>query len=109
MALAAWFSFVHTFLTKNFYNETMQDLSKLTSMESQRRQDSWQEVAPKVKAYMEMTKGKFSIGQVTRDHKALDDAVMEASKDARKALQELQKTKIETSIKKGSHEDPFFK
>lgn len=93
LALFVWFAFVQSFLTKNFYNDTMEDLSKLTSMESQRRQDSWHEIAPKVKSYMQTTKGKFSIGQVSRDHKALDDAVLEASKDARKALQELQKLK----------------
>ena len=93
VALVLWFSFVQTLLTRNFFTETMKDLSKLTSTESQRRQDSWTEIAPKVRAYMEMTKGKFSIGQVTRDHKALQEAVMEASKDARKALQELQKLK----------------
>ena len=93
MCFVLWMMFVQSFLTTKYYHSVLHKLDALTSIESQQRQDSWQEVAPKVEMYLKQTKGKFSVGQVNRDHKALNDAVAEASKDARSALQELQKLK----------------
>ncbi len=74
---------------KRFHKKKIETLESLTSLENQRRKDSWNAVKKIVKDYLEKHKGAFSIRSLKKDYTKVHEVETEGVRDIREALKEL--------------------
>tara|TARA_B100001094_G_scaffold332027_1_gene402442 strand:- start:1822 stop:2526 length:705 start_codon:yes stop_codon:yes gene_type:complete len=85
-----WAAFVRYFLADGQHRTTLLDLDRLTPLDNQERRDTWDQVKDLAYAYLDRQKGEVNLRRIKRDLKKVKEVAQSASRDARKALGELE-------------------
>ncbi len=85
-----WAAFVRYFLADGHHRTTLLDLDRLTPLDNQERRDTWDQVKDLAYAYLDRQKGEVNLRRIKRDLKKVKEVAQSASRDARKALGELE-------------------
>ncbi len=77
------------FFIKRFHRKQVDTPEKLTSLDTQRRKDSWATVENRVVSYLEAKNGKVSLRTLKKDYAVAGSISVEGTKEIRDALKEL--------------------
>ena len=87
--LVLWMMFVRKVSMASFHRKRLAALDNLTPLENQTRQDSWDLIRDLVHDYLKSTEGRYSLNEVRREHKAVQEVYKKGSQEIRSALSEL--------------------
>jgi len=93
-----WMILVLKFLTARFRRKQIKELDNLTSLDNQTRKDSWQAVKDLTLQFLEKKNGKYSLGKLKKDYRAVRSVFEKGGREIRKALKELAVLKPDTPI-----------
>jgi len=77
------------FFSKRFHEKQLADLESLTPLNTQTRQDNWDSIRPKLEAYLQKTKGRFSLSEAKSSFAAIRQLCEKGTREVREALNEL--------------------
>lgn len=93
-----WMALVLKFLTARFRRELLKEVDDLTSLDNQTRKDSWQAVKDLTLQFLEKKNGKYPLGKLKKDYRAVRGIFEKGGREIRKALKELAALKPATPI-----------
>lgn len=78
----------------SFHRQRLSNLEDLTELATQARKDSWQAISHRVEHYLKISKGNISRARAKSDWGSIQKAYQNASQNARSALAELGRIRI---------------
>ncbi|MEW6079967.1 MAG: dynamin family protein [Thermodesulfobacteriota bacterium] len=92
-----WISFIRKYYMSRFHRQQMKNADELTSLENQKRKETWQFVKVTVLDYLKKTGGVFSLWTVKQEYAAINDIAGHETKGIREALNEINAAKRDRS------------
>ncbi len=92
-----WVTLIQKLFASPFHRNLLEDIDKLTPLDDQTRKDNWKAIRKSVRSYLEKTAGRYSLGQVKREHKDLRIICETGCPEIREVLKELSAMKDDES------------
>ncbi|MEW5909168.1 MAG: dynamin family protein [Thermodesulfobacteriota bacterium] len=89
LLFVVWVIWIMKFFRRRFLRKQLRNLDELTTLDNQRRHDSWNAVRELVEKYLKKTSGQFSTAGVKKDFEKVKAVFEKGSKEVREALNEL--------------------
>jgi energy-coupling factor transporter ATP-binding protein EcfA2 len=84
-----WFALFAGVSHRMFHRRQLQELDRLTPLNTQSRRDIWADILPKLREKLELSRGKFQTKVVKQQYKSAMRVYKKGSKEIREALAEL--------------------
>jgi GTPase SAR1 family protein len=87
--LLVWMSLFKKYALSRFHRRRLKKVDELTPLGNQTRRDNWDAIREMVQAYLKKTSGRFSLGEVKREFKAVRMVFETGAREIRSSLNEL--------------------